>query len=59
MGIDTQIIWIVKDIKHLNEGAMFGEIALQVNKPRSASIMAVTDCMFATLSKESFDKAMA
>jgi CRP-like cAMP-binding protein len=58
-GVDTKCIWKLVDIKHLHGGEIFGDIALTARKPRSASIYAVKDCTFATLTKDAFEKALA
>ena len=39
----------------LGKGVMFGELALSENKPRQATIMCKTECMFMIIKKEQFD----
>jgi ATP-binding cassette subfamily B protein len=46
-------------LKHLAEGAYFGERALILNQPRSANVIAVTDTSCFSLSRENFDKLMS
>ena len=44
-------ITIMKEVGFLKAGKGFGELALKNSAPRAASIKAVEDCDFATLSK--------
>ena len=46
-------------IGHLSSGDCFGEIGLLRDVPRTASIVATSDCVFQTLSREQFLDAMA
>jgi CRP-like cAMP-binding protein len=39
----------------LGKGIMFGELALSENKPRQATIMTQTECMFLIIKKEQFN----
>jgi CRP-like cAMP-binding protein len=34
----------MKDVKVLNEGSTFGELALMYSCPRTATVVALTDC---------------
>eukprot|EP00347_Sterkiella_histriomuscorum_P002457 403368072 len=43
----------------LKSGQSFGELALIQNKPRSATILCLTDCYLATLNKQSFNQAIS
>ena len=43
----------------LAEGEMFGEMALVDEKPRSATVVAVTPCKMAFIGKKAFDELMA
>ena len=56
---DNQIVtsddYILKEIKILNAGLSFGELALIENKPRAATIICKEDCGFAVLDKKNFD----
>lgn len=47
--------YIMKEIKILNAGLSFGELALIENKPRAATIICKEDCGFAVLDKRNFD----
>src|SRR5438270_8267526 len=42
------------DLKEVNEGEHFGELALFDEKPRSASTEAKTDCVLLELSRDTF-----
>jgi len=44
-----------KEIAKINKGDFFGEIALFKNKPRNASVKAITFCHLYYLDKDSFD----
>ena len=43
-----------KFIREINEGNCFGEVALLINEPRSATVIADTDSSLLTLTKEDF-----
>ena len=43
-------------LSYLNEGDVFGELALITGEPRSADVVALADCTYFTLSKEHFEK---
>ena len=58
LNIKPSVVWMLKDIRHLYAGDIFGEIALQQKQPRSASVLAVSDCVFATLNKAAYEKAL-
>jgi CRP-like cAMP-binding protein len=47
--------WFI-EIANLESGKSFGEKALIEDKPRAASIQAITDCHFAVLKKETYIK---
>lgn len=47
--------FVLKEIKVLNAGVSFGELALIENKPRAATIICNDDCGFAVLDKKNFD----
>jgi len=44
----------MKYLKEISEGEIFGEIALMNNVKRTATIMCMTECYFATLTKNQF-----
>lgn len=44
-----------KEIAKINKGDFFGEIALFKNRPRNASVKAITFCHLYYLDKDSFD----
>ncbi len=44
-----------KFIREINEGNCFGEVALLINEPRSATVIADTDISLLTLTKEDFN----
>lgn len=46
------------EVAQLNSGRPFGEIALVENKPRMATIQCITDCTFATMNREDFQKTL-
>lgn len=48
-----------RQIATLGEGEVFGEMALITGAPRSATVMAATDCRLWIVMKEDFDRAMA
>ena len=55
--------WYV-EVKKIEEGGAFGELALlESNEPntgeRKATIMCLTDCYFATIDKESYNRVLA
>ena len=39
-------------------GVSFGELALLNNKPRAGTVVTLTDCFFAVINAESFDKLL-
>lgn len=43
--------FIEKDIGEMTTGTAFGELAILENKPRAATVVCKTDCMFASLNK--------
>lgn len=45
-----------KEIAKINKGDFFGEVALFKNKPRNASVKAITFCHLYYLDKDSFDR---
>ena len=42
----------------LKEGQTFGELALTNNSPRAASVLSITECELAAISKEDYDKVI-
>jgi len=48
----------LKKVSTLTEGASFGELALIMDKPRVASIIATKSCDFATLNREQFNEIL-
>jgi CRP-like cAMP-binding protein len=48
-------VWFV-EVKHLNTGQSFGELALNNNAPRAATITSVTDCYFACVSRADYQR---
>lgn len=58
LKVDNQMVWHLRDIKHLKAGQIFGEVALKTKKPRSATVTAVTDCSFAIMTKHSFEVSL-
>jgi cAMP-dependent protein kinase regulator/cGMP-dependent protein kinase 2 len=46
------------ELNVLSSGAYFGEVSLIENKSRMASVRCLTDCHFAILSKNDFNKAL-
>ena len=41
-----------------DNGASFGEIALMSKKPRAGTVLTLTDCHFAVIGADSFDKLL-
>lgn len=52
-----QIQWFV-EVAKLTPGQTFGELALINREPRSASIMCICNCYFATLEKQDYLKVL-
>lgn len=48
-----------KEVKTLNIGEGFGEISLIENRPRQATVTAITDCHLAVLYKKDFDDILS
>jgi len=48
------IIKYLKKVNQLSEGASFGEVALILSKPRTATVIAASDCELAVLRKDQF-----
>lgn len=46
---------VLTEIKVLNAGSSFGELALMENKPRAATIRCKEDCIFSVLDKRNFE----
>jgi CRP-like cAMP-binding protein len=46
------------EVAQLTSGQSFGELALLNSDPRNAKVHCLTDCVFATLNKQSFMKVM-
>jgi CRP-like cAMP-binding protein len=42
----------------LKEGQTFGELALTNNAPRTASILSLTDCELAAISRDDYEKVI-
>ena len=57
-GKDFTVIKYLKKITTLKSGDSFGELALLISKPRSATIKASEDTDLATLNKEQFINIM-
>jgi CRP-like cAMP-binding protein len=49
--------WFV-EVKVLTPGTSFGELALIDGKPRAATIHAITDCYFAIIGREDYQKCL-
>ena len=49
--------WLTEVIT-LVEGQSFGELALLNNAPRAATVQCVTDCLFAVINKNEYDKVL-
>jgi MFS family permease len=56
---DVDVVVDGRPIGHLSAGDCFGEIGLLRDVPRTASIVAASDCLFQTLDREQFVEAMA
>jgi CRP-like cAMP-binding protein len=50
-----RIEYVLTDVRTLNTGASFGELALIDNKPRAATIKCKSDSYFAVLEKKDFN----
>jgi len=48
----------MQDVATLTQGQSFGELALLNQKPRSATMLCTTDCDFAVIDKQSYDKVI-
>ena len=48
-----------KEVLEYTDGSSFGELALKDNKPRAASILAKSDCHFAVLDKQNYNRILA
>jgi len=42
----------------LKEGQTFGELALTNNAPRAASVLSLTDCELAAISRDDYEKVI-
>lgn len=42
----------------LKEGQTFGELALTNNAPRAASVLSITDCELAAISRDDYEKVI-
>jgi len=47
-----------KNVRTLERGSSFGELALTIGGKRSATIKCIEDCEFATLNKENFVRSI-
>ena len=54
---ENKIDWFV-EVAKLKPGENFGELALMNNAPRDATIKAMTDCQFATIQKNDYQKVL-
>jgi CRP-like cAMP-binding protein len=45
----------LREVKTLNTGDFFGELALSTKKPRAATLTCLEDCFFATLDKKFYN----
>jgi len=54
----AQNIYLMQTVHTITSGGSFGELALENRKPRAARVVTVTDCHFATVCKEDFDKCL-
>ena len=50
-------MWTV-EVHKLQTGSSFGELALLNNEPRKATVQSVSDCYFAVITAESYDKLL-
>ena len=41
-----------------DNGASFGDVALMSKKPRAGTVLTLTDCHFAVIGSDSFDKLL-
>ena len=46
------------EVAHLGPGQSFGELALLNNEPRQATITCETECHFAIINKEEYDRVL-
>ena len=46
------------ELESLKDGDYFGDIALIEHKPRNATVFCKTDCHFAILSREDFERSL-
>lgn len=53
--LEERVEVTLTEIKVLNAGASFGELALMEKKPRAATIRCKEDCCFAVLDRRNFD----
>ncbi len=51
--------FVFEQVAILNTGYSFGELALLDNKPRAARILCITDCHFAVMNKEDYNKSLS
>ena len=47
--------WFIEVVK-LKTGGSFGELALVNDKPRAATIRCISDCYFAVLDRDAYEK---
>lgn len=56
---EMKTIFVLTEVKVLNNGASFGELALLEKKPRAATIVCKENCFFGVLDKKAFDKILS
>jgi CRP-like cAMP-binding protein len=54
----THLSMVYKEVVQLGTGSSFGELALINNKPRAATIKCLSDCHFAVISKNVYEKVL-
>ena len=54
--MDTQSEFIIEKVSVLKEGSHFGEFALLHQKPRSATIICITDTLLAVIDKATYER---
>jgi len=51
-------IYMMKEVKQLEEGGSFGEMAIIQDKPRAATVYARTNVIAATLKREDYNRVL-
>ena len=59
VGVEVIYNQVLEEAIELTKGASFGDLALEKEAPRAASILCKTECYFLVLKKEDFDLTMA